>query len=51
MARFSRDCVNRMNSLVSKLELVLGPDTGDLQIRVGKLTFYLLDFLQCKILI
>ena len=35
MARFARDCSNRMNELTRKLELVLGPGTGDLAIRVG----------------
>jgi class 3 adenylate cyclase len=35
MARFARDCLFRMRSLTKKLEVTLGPDTGDLAIRVG----------------
>jgi Adenylate and Guanylate cyclase catalytic domain len=35
MARFARDCIGRMNDLVKLLEVALGPDTGDLAIRVG----------------
>lgn len=35
MARFARDCVHRMHSLTNKLEVKLGPDTGDLALRVG----------------
>ena len=35
MARFARDCVMKMNNLTKQLELSLGPDTGDLCIRVG----------------
>jgi Adenylate and Guanylate cyclase catalytic domain len=35
MARFARDCIGRMNDLVKRLEVSLGPDTGDLAIRVG----------------
>jgi class 3 adenylate cyclase len=35
MARFARDCVQRFNELVGQLETTLGPDTGDLAIRVG----------------
>mmetsp|Transcript_21694 Transcript_21694/g.53584 ORF Transcript_21694/g.53584 Transcript_21694/m.53584 type:complete len:1189 (-) Transcript_21694:77-3643(-) len=35
MAGFARDCVSRFVDLVSVLETTLGPDTGDLGIRVG----------------
>jgi class 3 adenylate cyclase len=35
MARFSRDCMHRMNQLTKKLEVVLGPDTTDLAMRFG----------------
>lgn len=33
--RFARDCMQTVNDLTKKLEVTLGPDTGDLQIRVG----------------
>lgn len=35
MARFARDCMQTVNDLTKKLEVTLGPDTGDLQIRIG----------------
>jgi class 3 adenylate cyclase len=35
MARFARDCMHRMNILVRKLEVTLGPDTADLSMRFG----------------
>jgi class 3 adenylate cyclase len=35
MARFARECVYKMQEVVSKLEITLGPDTGDLCMRVG----------------
>jgi len=35
MAKFSRDCMVKMNDLTKKLELTLGPDTGDLAMRFG----------------
>lgn len=35
MARFARECVQRFNDLVSQLETTLGPDTGELALRVG----------------
>jgi Adenylate and Guanylate cyclase catalytic domain len=35
MARFARQCMNKMKSLTKELEVVLGPDTGDLALRVG----------------
>ena len=35
MARFSRDCLAKFNELVSALEVTLGPDTGDLNLRTG----------------
>ena len=35
MAKFSRDCMEKMNSLVHRLEPKLGPDTGELMVRAG----------------
>jgi len=35
MARFARDCVEEHILAVKRLESTLGPDTGDLRIRVG----------------
>lgn len=35
MARFARDCMSKMNDLTKVLEVSLGPDTGDLGMRVG----------------
>ena len=35
MARFAFDCCQAIGPLLQKLELELGPDTGDLGIRVG----------------
>jgi len=35
MCEFARDCVALFTHLVSRLEVILGPDTGDLGIRVG----------------
>ena len=35
MARFARDCLGAMNDLTKKLEITLGPDTGDLSLRIG----------------
>ncbi len=35
MARFAFECSNKMNELTKHLESTLGPDTGDLSIRVG----------------
>lgn len=35
MARFARDLLVTMNQLTSKLEVTLGPDTGDLAMRIG----------------
>jgi class 3 adenylate cyclase len=35
MARFARDCMQRMHQLTRKLEVVLGPDTADLSMRFG----------------
>ena len=35
MARFARDCLYKMHSLTRKLEVVLGPDTADLDMRIG----------------
>jgi len=35
MARFSRDIVRTTSQLTKKLELLLGPDTADLAMRVG----------------
>lgn len=35
MARFARHCMVKFESLVKELELSLGPDTGDLALRIG----------------
>ena len=35
MCKFARDCMVRMNELTRHLELILGPDTGDLAMRFG----------------
>jgi hypothetical protein len=35
MARFARDCLNKMHSLSQLLEVSLGPDTAELTLRVG----------------
>jgi class 3 adenylate cyclase len=35
MARFARECLTKMNQLTKKLEVQLGPDTGDLSMRIG----------------
>uniref|UniRef100_A0A7S3L1M8 Phosphodiesterase n=1 Tax=Amphora coffeiformis TaxID=265554 RepID=A0A7S3L1M8_9STRA len=35
MARFARDCKIRMKEVTRQLELTLGPDTGDLDMRFG----------------
>jgi class 3 adenylate cyclase len=35
MCRFARECLTQFNELARQLEVVLGPDTGDLDIRVG----------------
>lgn len=35
MARFARDCLEKMGELVHQLEITLGPDTGDLCMRFG----------------
>ena len=35
IARFARDCLQKMSDLTSKLEVSLGPDTTDLELRVG----------------
>lgn len=35
MARFARDCIVHMRVMTKQLEITLGPDTGDLHIRIG----------------
>ena len=35
MAKFARLCMHRMTELTREMEVSLGPDTGDLQLRVG----------------
>ncbi|KAL7564170.1 hypothetical protein ACA910_021144 [Epithemia clementina (nom. ined.)] len=35
MARFAKECLTSMNALTKKLEFSLGPDTGDLSMRIG----------------
>lgn len=43
MARFARDCMTAFANLVRKLEVNLGPDTGELELRIGKLAEYVFD--------
>ena len=35
MARFARECLDKFNELAKALEIKLGPDTGDLAMRIG----------------
>ena len=35
MAKFARACMDKMKDLTKKLEVKLGPDTGDLELRIG----------------
>lgn len=35
MARFAMDCMNKFQLILPKLELILGPDTADLAMRMG----------------
>ena len=35
MARFGRDIIAKMHVLTRELEVTLGPDTGDLTLRIG----------------
>jgi class 3 adenylate cyclase len=35
MARFAKDCMKKMGELTHHLATVLGPDTGDLSMRIG----------------
>jgi len=35
MARFATDCLHRLQQLTKALETTLGPDTGDLGVRIG----------------
>ena len=35
MAKFARECMEKMKVLTQRLEVSLGPDTGDLAIRIG----------------
>jgi hypothetical protein len=35
MAKFARDCNEKIAIMTSRLEIALGPDTGDLDIRIG----------------
>ena len=36
MCKFARDCMTSFAKLVRKLEVNLGPDTGELNLRIGK---------------
>jgi class 3 adenylate cyclase len=40
MARYANDCMTRMRWLSKKLEVTLGPDTGDLSMRMGALPLF-----------
>eukprot|EP00934_Nitzschia_sp_Nitz4_P004638 Nitzschia sp. Nitz4//scaffold197_size40390//30718//39231//NITZ4_007521-RA/size40390-augustus-gene-0.11-mRNA-1//1//CDS//3329540496//4628//frame0 len=35
MTKFARECIQKMNDVTKKLEVSLGPDTGDLLLRLG----------------
>jgi len=35
MCKFARECLTQFNTLATQLEVFLGPDTGDLNLRVG----------------
>ena len=35
MSRFARECITEFLRLTKQLEVTLGPDTGDLRLRVG----------------
>jgi class 3 adenylate cyclase len=35
MCRFAKDCFDTLKPLLKKLEVALGPDTGDLSMRFG----------------
>jgi hypothetical protein len=35
MARFAWDCMNKMNSVSSEAEIIFGPDTSNLSLRIG----------------
>ena len=35
MARFAKDCLRRMHEAVRELEVILGPDTAELSLRIG----------------
>mmetsp|Transcript_19262 Transcript_19262/g.45447 ORF Transcript_19262/g.45447 Transcript_19262/m.45447 type:complete len:736 (+) Transcript_19262:1260-3467(+) len=35
MARFAKECIQRMSDVTKHLEVQLGPDTGELEIRIG----------------
>jgi class 3 adenylate cyclase len=35
MARFANECLAKLNDLTGQLEVTLGPDTGDLTMRIG----------------
>ena len=35
MARFARDCLSSLQRITKELEVILGPDTADLTMRIG----------------
>ena len=35
MARFAKECMHKMKDVTRKLEVHLGPDTGELSLRAG----------------
>lgn len=35
MARFARDCLKKMGEITKRLEVLLGPETGELEMRIG----------------
>ena len=38
-ARFAVDCLLKMKQVTRRLEVTLGPDTGDLSMRFGMVSF------------
>ena len=35
MAKFASDCMGKMLTLTKQLDVIYGPDTGDLNLRIG----------------
>lgn len=50
MARFSRECLVKFSETVKQLEVTLGPDTGDLGVRIGLHSGRKLKWRECVVL-